>query len=424
MLIDRVSDPSVSVRAEEKFSAIAVSSLPEASARQGRRIGHRIDRHLHGVGSGLGVAASGLGRGRRHRQREVGIAVGRRRDGETDEIRRGQRLAAVAIEGALVERGAGQARDVDRQGLRPVGVGERRREAERDRRVLVAGGIGLVRVGASATALTVTRMVSVVVSVSPPLVSVEVAVTVSVKSASLLAGGVIVRPDEIRRGQRAAAAAIVRARLSVAPARPEMLIDRVSDPSVSVSADEKLSAIAVSSLPEASGLVSLGASATALTVTSTVSVVVSVSPPLVSVEVAVTVSVKSASLLAGGVMVRPTRSAAVSVQLPSPLWVPWLKRGAGKARDGDRQGLRTVGVGERRGEAQRDRRVLVAGSIRTVRVGASATALTVTRMVSVVVSVSPPVVSVAVAVTVSVKSASLLAGGVMVRPTRSAAVSV
>ena len=51
---------------------------------------------------------------------------------------------------------------------------------------------------------------------------------------------------------------------------PLMLIDRLSEPSVSVSADEKLSAIAVSSLPEASGELSVGASATALTVIFTV----------------------------------------------------------------------------------------------------------------------------------------------------------
>ena len=93
-----------------------------------------------------------------------------------------------------------------------------------------------------------------------------------------------------------------------------MLIDSVSEPSVSVSAAEKFSAIAVSSLPEASGVTRLGASATsALTVTRTVSVVVSVSPFDASVAVAVTVSVMSASLSAGGVRVRPARSAAVSV---------------------------------------------------------------------------------------------------------------
>jgi hypothetical protein len=51
-----------------------------------------------------------------------------------------------------------------------------------------------VSVGASATGSTVTSIVSTVVAVSPPSVSVDVAVTVSVKSPSLSAGGVIVSP--------------------------------------------------------------------------------------------------------------------------------------------------------------------------------------------------------------------------------------
>ena len=51
--------------------------------------------------------------------------------------------------------------------------------------------------------------------------------------------------------------------------------------------------------------------------------VLAVSEP--SVEVAVTDRVKSASLSAAGVMLRPARSPVSSVQLPSPLSVPALR---------------------------------------------------------------------------------------------------
>ena len=79
----------------------------------------------------------------------------------------------------------------------------------------------------------------------------------------------MVRPESSRRGQRPAAVAVVRARRQRgAVGTPEMMIDSVSEPSVSVSAEEIVSGIAVSSLPEASGTVSVGASATGFTVTS------------------------------------------------------------------------------------------------------------------------------------------------------------
>ena len=70
-----------------------------------------------------------------------------------------------------------------------------------------------------------------------------------------------------------------------------------------VSAEAISSVIAVSSLPETSLAVTVGASATALTVTSNVSTVWAVSEPSVAVEV--TVKVKSASESEGGVSVRP-----------------------------------------------------------------------------------------------------------------------
>ena len=219
----------------------------------GNRRSNRIDRHQDGVGRGLGVAAIGLGRGRRHRQREVGIAVGGRREGETDEIGRGQRVAAVAIVRARLS--VAPARPemlIDRVSDPSVSVSADG-EAQRDRRVLVAGGIG--RGQARRIGHRIDRHLH------------GVGGGLGIAASGLGRGrrhrqrevGVAVggrrdgEADEIGRGQRVAAVAVEGARLSVAPARPEMLIDRVSDPSVSVSAEEKLSAIAVSSLPEASG---------------------------------------------------------------------------------------------------------------------------------------------------------------------------
>ncbi len=69
---------------------------------------------------------------------------------------------------------------------------------------------------------------------------------------------------------------------------------------------------------------SVGASATPVTSTSSDVVAVVVSPVEASVVVTETPSVKSALLSAGGVMIRPSRSSASSVQVPSWLLVPAL----------------------------------------------------------------------------------------------------
>jgi len=67
--------------------------------------------------------------------------------------------------------------------------------------------------------------------------------------------------------------------LSTAPVgTPEILIERVSEPSVSVSEELMESGIAESSSPLAGETVKFGASATALTVTRIESLVVAVSP--------------------------------------------------------------------------------------------------------------------------------------------------
>ena len=89
---------------------------------------------------------------------------------------------------------------------------------------------------------------------------------------------------------------------NVAPVgTPEITTDTVSDESVAEMEIDK--AIAVSSEPVAAATVRPGASATGLTVTASVWLVEADTLP--SLEVDVTVSVKSASLFAGGVIVRP-----------------------------------------------------------------------------------------------------------------------
>ncbi len=107
-------------------------------------------------------------------------------------------------------------------------------------------------VGASLTAATETSMVPMVVAMSVPSASVEVAVTVSWKSSSEFAGGVMVRPTNMPADRVQVPSRFGVPAESVAPAgTPEMVIDRDSEPSVSVSAEEMSNEIAVSSAPEA-----------------------------------------------------------------------------------------------------------------------------------------------------------------------------
>ena len=179
-------------------------------------------------------------------------------------------------------------------------------------------------VAASATPVTDTGRVAVVVAVSEP--SVLVAVTVRSKSSLLFAGGVMVRLASCAGVSVATPSVTVTASPSavrIAPSgMPLISTDRVSDPSVSVRAELISSAMAVSSDPLAASTESVGVSATASTVTSSVSVTVLVSPPSPSVVVTATESVKSASLSAAGVIVRPSSSAGVRVTDPSSLTVP------------------------------------------------------------------------------------------------------
>ena len=172
-----------------------------------------------------------------------------------------------------------------------------------------------VSVGVSATGSTVTSIVSTVEAVSVP--SVDVAVTVRVKSTSLSAGGVTVRPESCAGVSVQMPPPWSLPADKLAPAgTPETVTARLSEPSVSVSAEDIVSGIAASSSPVASATVSVGASATGSTVTLIVSAMEAVSEP--SVEVAVTVRVKSTSLSDGGVIVSPASWAGVSVQIPPP----------------------------------------------------------------------------------------------------------
>ena len=188
-----------------------------------------------------------------------------------------------------------------------------------------------VSVGASASAATDTSMVPEVVAVSPPSASVEVAVTVSWKSTSLLAGGVISRLASCAGSTLATPSVteitVPSVRESVAPSgMPETCTLSVSEPSVSVREAETERSMAVSSVPLASLSVSVGASAIlSETFTSIVPVAVAVEVTLVSgsvsVLVALTVREKSVSSSVAGVMFSPDNCWATVVVVPSELTI-------------------------------------------------------------------------------------------------------
>ena len=178
-------------------------------------------------------------------------------------------------------------------------------------------------VGASASGSTETAMVPTVEAVSPPSASVEVAVTVRSKSASeSLAGvtckAVISQPDMSALALPSPVNVFVPS-VSTAPSgTPLMLMDRLSDPSVSVRPDAMSGrSIAVSSVPLAVvPMVSVGASASAATETVMLPVELAEVPS--SDEVAVTLRSKSTSESAGGVTVRLSRFQPVTSTEPPP----------------------------------------------------------------------------------------------------------
>ena len=159
-------------------------------------------------------------------------------------------------------------------------------------------------VGASATPVTATFSVEVVVAVSPSA-SVDVAVTVSAKSSLESAGGVTVRSLNWSGVRVQEPSPLSVPALRLAPSGTPLIVsDNVSDPSVSVSADEISSVMALSSAPAASLTSIVGASATPVSETFKIDSVEAVLPLDSSVDVTVTVREKSSLESAGGVTVR------------------------------------------------------------------------------------------------------------------------
>ena len=128
-------------------------------------------------------------------------------------------------------------------------------------------------VGASASGSTETAMVPTVEAVSPPSASVEVAVTVRSKSASESLAGVTCKAVRSQPDMSALAlpspVKVLVPSVSTAPSgTPLMLMDRLSDPSVSVRPDAMSGrSMAVSSVPETdvADRSSIGVSASAAT---------------------------------------------------------------------------------------------------------------------------------------------------------------
>ena len=117
-----------------------------------------------------------------------------------------------------------------------------------------------LREGWSATASTVTGRSSVSVAVSPVASSVEVAVIERLKLSALSSGGVIERPASCSAVSVAEPPLMMISSPAVLESKapsgiPATVIDRVSEPSVSVNALVIFNAIAVSSSPLASAVV-------------------------------------------------------------------------------------------------------------------------------------------------------------------------
>ncbi len=181
-------------------------------------------------------------------------------------------------------------------------------------------------------------------------------------------------------------------------------------------------AMGVSSLPEASATATVGASATAVMVTAMMSLVVAVSPLAFSVLVAATVSVKLTSLCSTGVIERLLRfQEAISMDVLPEVAVKLLVPSVRVAPTGIAPTSSELSASE---PSTSTRVAPIAREIgvsslpeasATARVGASATAVMLTSMVSLVVAVSPLAFSLLVAATVRVKLASLCSTGVIDR---------
>ena len=276
-----------------------------------------------------------------------------------------------------------------------------------------------VNVAASAMPTTLTGMSRVVVLRSPLALSRVVALKVRVKSRSLLAGGMMARSATWSRVRVQVPSPLSMPAERVAPAGT-LARERVSDsePSESMSPASICKAMRLSSFPVAEALSPrCNRSATGETVTGRAKLrwaLLAFSP---SVAMAVTLRVKSASLLAGGVMVSPANWAGVRVHVPSPLLVP----AESLAPSGTLPTI-TPRVSEPSVSLRllvMFRRMALSSSPReelTLKIGVSATALTVTGSEVVVTDRVPVDVSVLMAETVREKSSPELGVSLIPRP--------
>src|SRR6218665_202606 len=149
----------------------------------------------------------------------------------------------------------------------------------------------------------------------------DVAVTVRLKLPLACSGGVKVKPDNCAGVSVHVPSPLFVPADRLAPAgTPAIVMLSVSDPSVSTNAALMFSATAVSSVPLAVVTDSSGGVAVPLTLIPSGALTLSLVP--FSVDVAVTVRLNAPLACAGGVKVRPDRSAAASVHVPSPLLIP------------------------------------------------------------------------------------------------------
>ena len=290
---------------------------------------------------------------------------------------------------------------------------------------------------ASPTGFTVTFSVSVTLSSSSPCF--DSAVTVRLKSSLLSGGGVIERSPPNKPGGIVTEPSVTASSTGLPPGlvmvrtapsgTPSMVRDKTSCGSFSEAVMS--SAIAVSSSPTASCTINVGASASSSTLTLkdpvVSAVVVAPVSGSVSVEVTTTPNWKSVSSSSAGVIVRPERSPEVSVQLPSPLSVP--------ADNVAPSGTPVIST-DRTSPLSVRPAVMFNGisassapaASLTTRVGASASAATLTSKLPLVVAVVTSCVSGSVSVDVTTtpnwKSVASLAAGVTVRPVRSPGATV
>ena len=103
-------------------------------------VSHRLDTHRQDI-AGAVLRPFCFGAGGGDREVEVGIAVGRRSDGQACELTAGQGPGAVAVVNSGGEACAiGDTADGDGEAFRAVGVGQSRGDIEGDGPIFCAGG--------------------------------------------------------------------------------------------------------------------------------------------------------------------------------------------------------------------------------------------------------------------------------------------